>query len=89
MYTVERLRQHFAQFLRKQGLVYTHRRSTESHYYEVHMGRTVILVRISTHEHTAGWHQWQPDVNVTDNRSFREAKQAVKDLARQQGRALN
>lgn len=78
MHSTVRLTQHFGAFLRKRGYSFSTRRSTESHYFEVHMGRSVILVRISTHENTSQWHPWEPDLNITDNRSFNQAKAFIK-----------
>lgn len=73
-----RNRKYFTGFLCKRGLPYIHRKSGNSHYYEVAVRNKVILIRISDHENIAEWNPWRPDISVTDAKTLRYAKQLLK-----------
>jgi hypothetical protein len=79
--TVNNKKQTYFKFFRqlciKRQYNYISRTSKNSLYVEVNMGKKTHLFRFSDHPISA-FHQWEPDFDIQDRKSFNDAKKFIK-----------
>jgi hypothetical protein len=65
-------------FLQKHNVKYAIRRHFETYYFETFMSaRSVLLIRVADHAPNMD-HYWQPDVNIYNDKDYRQFKKQIK-----------